>query len=182
MRGYAAQPMASAVHADLLGTWTEDTSRPDAESDDDEAGDDDRYETQMLHVLVLSRDDKGQPVARYGWIDESNHGTSELYGEGTFQRTKGGLVVELRLSDWVNTGGMGENYRHSLVRACRLEFRRTGRGAAITLMSHLEPGSPRFPEARFVRETDTSLADEILEELAERGRRRLAPPEVVGGG
>ncbi|MCY1004253.1 hypothetical protein OV079_01445 [Nannocystis pusilla] len=150
-----------AMQSDLLGTWIEDTYDPDEDTED-------RYDRMMeLHVLVLSRDAAGQKIARYGQIYASDYGTDEKYGEGTFRATKDRVVVELpALSDRSNAAGMGYESRRWHVRACTLEFRRLEEDDEHVLTSHLDPGAPTVPKARFVRVTDPSCELALLDELA----------------
>jgi len=163
--------MASATEADLFGTWIED--RPARDPDSDEEYDDDIDDAMELHALVLGRDAAGRRVARYGQIYASNYGTDEKYGEGTFRPTKHGIVVELpALSDWSDAAGMGYESRRSLVRACRLEFLRIDETGGIVLTSHLDPGFPTVPAARFVRTADSRAELDQLDKLAERIRVR----------
>ncbi|MFY0533619.1 hypothetical protein [Nannocystis pusilla] len=154
-----------ATQSDLLGTWIEDTYDPDEDTED-------RHDHMMeLHVLVLSRDAAGRKIARYGQVFASNYGTDEKFGEGTFRATKDRVVVELpELRDRSNAAGMGYESRRWQVRACTLEFRRLEEDDEHVLTSHLDPGSPTVPEARFVKVTDPSRELARLDELAARIR------------
>lgn len=173
--------MSSAIEADLFGTWIEDAPAQDPDADEEYEADYD--DGMLLHVLVLRRDAGGRPVARYGQIYASNYGTDEKYAEGTFRRTKGGLVVELpELSDWSDAAGMGYECRRSLVRACRFDFQRIDEGDGFVLTSHLDPGFPTVPAARFVRAADSAAALESLDELAERVRVRQGRSRDADGG
>ncbi|MDC0720969.1 hypothetical protein [Nannocystis bainbridge] len=158
-----------ASEDELFGTWIEDPPEPDLDDDDDDVDD-----SMQLHALVLGRDAAGRGLARYGQIYASNHGTDEQYGEGTFRCVQGGLVVDLpALGDWSDAAGLGYESRRSQVRARRFEFMRSVvDGEAIVLTSHLDPGFPRVPPARFVRVTDPSAELAQLDALAERARVR----------
>ncbi|PCC74005.1 hypothetical protein SAMN02745121_07707 [Nannocystis exedens] len=175
--------MASPRQRDLLGTWIEDTSDPDEDTGD-------RYDDMMaLHVLVLSRGAARRPVARYGQVYASNYGTDVKFGEGRFHCGEGRLVIELpAMIDRSNAVGMGYESRRSQVRACRFEFVRHDEDGEIVLTSHLDPGSPTVPAARFVRVADPTRELEQLDELAARvgeGRGEAgggaASPDGSGG-
>jgi hypothetical protein len=154
---------------DLLGTWIEDTFDPKEDSED-------RYDNAMtLHALVLSCDDEGRSIARYGMIYESSPGTDEEYGEGTFQSAGRRLLVVLpELLDWSNADGMGYDTRRCRVLPEKLDFVRTQRRGVVTLKSHLSSRRPTVPEARFIRAKPAHVdyVLQTLDDLAARARER----------